>query len=106
MADEIETRVRSTVDGINAIAREMQLRSWWGLGTQTEEADFPGYVRQRVSQTEDVVFRDVPAGVTHLQLWEKETGGSMWFFSAIEHTVGEGDVITISPGVLPVASFT
>jgi hypothetical protein len=101
----VEDKVRRLVDGVNALAKEVQLRSWWGIGTQTKEAAFPGYARQRVSRTDEVVFRNVPAGVTHLQLWEKETGGSMLFYAVIEHPVVAGDSITIAPNVLPVDSF-
>lgn len=76
--------------------------NWLGLGTDTEETDYPGYARQRImSQIRfPRVIGFLDADITHLQVWTAETGGEMLAIGKLPHELRSGDDLDIPANTL------
>lgn len=70
--------------------------NWVGLGTNSEETAYLGYHRQRISRTETHRFSGVAKGISHLQIWDAETGGIMLATAILPHISGTDDQISIN----------
>jgi len=78
--------------------------TWLGLGTDTEETDYPGYARQRITLTAEIRFPRLlgflSTDVTHLQVWTEETGGEMLAIGKLPQPLHSGDDLVVPPNTL------
>jgi hypothetical protein len=77
---------------------------WLGLGTDTDETDYPGYARQRITLTAEIRFPRIlgflNADITHMQAWTAETGGEMLAIGELPQPLLSGDDLVIASTAL------